>query len=96
MSRPEEMQVDVIGRIKQDLDALVGTKMRFRANRGRGRIIEKEGVLLETHPNLFIVSVREKDESYRRHSYNYADLLTKSVELSHVKNKKNVLPYLDA
>lgn len=96
MSRPEGTQTDVIGRIKRDLDALVGTRMRFRANRGRGRVIEKEGILIETHPKLFIVSVREKDERFRRHAYNYADLLTKSVELSHVKNNKSLLPYLDA
>lgn len=96
MSRAESIQADVVGRIKRDLEGLVGKKMRFRANRGRGRIIEKEGVLVETHPSLFIVSVVEKDESMRRHSYNYADLLTKSVELSHIKTEKNILPYLDA
>jgi uncharacterized protein Veg len=86
---------DVVGRIKSDLESYVGTKMRLRANMGRCKIIEREGVLEETHPNLFVVKVEEKRNRHRRVSYSYADVLTKTVELSHVTNGDNLLPWLN-
>ena len=86
---------DIVGRIKSDLETYVGTKMRLRANMGRCKIIEREGVLEETHPNLFVVKVEEKRNRHRRVSYSYADVLTKTVELSHVVNGDNLLPWLN-
>lgn len=86
---------DIVGRIKNDLESYVGTKMRLRANMGRCKIIEREGVLEETHPNLFVVKVEEKRNRHRRVSYSYADVLTKTVELSHVANGDNLLPWLN-
>lgn len=66
--------------IKRDLEAYVGEKIRLRANKGRKKVIEREGVLEGTYPNIFIVRLEEAD-SERRVSYSYADLLTEAVEL---------------
>lgn len=66
--------------IKRDLEAYVGEKIRLRANKGRKKVIEREGVLEGTYPNIFIVRLEEAD-SERRVSYSYADLLTETVEL---------------
>lgn len=81
-------------RIKKDLECFLGSKMRFKANLGRCKVIEREGILEEIHPNLFVMRVDEKRNRSRRVSYSYADILTRSVELSHIRSKKNVLPWL--
>lgn len=69
-----------ISEIKEDLDSFVGSRIRLKANRGRNRIIEREGVLESTYPNIFIVKINERKVE-RRVSYSYADVLTETVEL---------------
>ena len=66
--------------IKRDLESFVGRKIRLKANRGRNRIIEKEGVLESIYPNIFVVKLNER-KIERRVSYSYADVLTETVEL---------------
>ena len=90
-----EVVIDVVGRIKSDLEGFKGTKMRLRANLGRCKIVEREGILEETHPNLFVIKVEEKRERSRRISYSYADVLTRTVELTHVTSGESLLPWLD-
>ncbi|RJQ31923.1 MAG: Veg protein [Actinobacteria bacterium] len=87
-------QSEVVEKIKTDLESLVGVKLKLRANMGRCKIIEREGVLEETHPNLFVINVDEKRGRKRRISYSYADVLTKTVELSDPNNGDNYLPWL--
>jgi len=71
----------ILADIKKDLDTYVGEKIRLKANKGRKKILEREGVLESTYPNIFIVKIEEADQSERRVSYSYADLLTEAVEL---------------
>lgn len=71
----------VLADIKKDLEVYVGEKIRLKANKGRKKILEREGVLESTYPNIFIVKLEESDQSERRVSYSYADLLTEAVEL---------------
>ena len=49
-----------ISQIKEDLDSFVGSRIRLKANRGRNRIIEREGVLESTYPNIFIIKINER------------------------------------
>ena len=73
----------VISEIKRDLDEIVGMRIRVRANRGRRRIVEREGTLERTYANHFLVKLDDdKHAGNRRVSYNYADLLTEVVELT--------------
>ena len=69
-----------ISEIKKDLDSFVGSRIRLKANRGRNRIIEREGVLESTYPNIFVIRINERKVE-RRISYCYADILTETVEL---------------
>ena len=67
--------------IKRDLDLHVGERIRLKANKGRKKVVEREGVLERTYPNIFVVKIQETDTGERRVSYSYADLLTEAVEL---------------
>jgi uncharacterized protein Veg len=69
-----------ISDIKKDLESFVGSKIRLKANRGRNRIIEREGILESIYPNIFVVKLDER-KIERRVSYSYADVLTETVEL---------------
>ncbi|HSV92697.1 MAG TPA: Veg family protein [Desulfobacterales bacterium] len=88
-------QSEVVGRIRTDLEGLMGTRMRLRANMGRSKILEREGVLEQTHPSLFVVRVEEKRDRTARVSYSYVDVLTGTVELSHCESGENLLPWLN-
>ncbi|MGB9866614.1 MAG: Veg family protein [Bacillota bacterium] len=66
--------------IKNDLELHVGQKVKIRAMKGRKQMLEKEGVLENTYPNIFVIRV-EEPTSVRRLSYSYTDILTDSVEL---------------
>lgn len=80
-----DMSGNILEQIKSDLDSFVGKKVRLKANQGRRKIIEKEGILEKTYPKVFVVKVDE-DQTPRRISYSYADVLTETVE---VKIKEN-------
>jgi len=88
-------QTLVVGRIRTDLEAMMGTRMRLRANMGRSKIVEREGILEQTHPALFVVKVEEKRERTARVSYSYVDVLTGTVELTHCESGENLLPWLN-
>lgn len=90
-----QSQQEVVGRIRSDLESLMGTRMRLRANMGRSKIVEREGILEQTHPSLFVVKVEEKRDRTARVSYSYVDVLTGTVELTHCDSGENLLPWLN-
>jgi len=71
----------VLEDIKKELDSHVGEKIRVKANKGRKKIDEKDGVLEKTYPHIFVVRIDEGNLSDRRVSYSYTDVLTETVEL---------------
>jgi uncharacterized protein Veg len=73
---------NVLDRIKEDLDSFVGKPVKLRANQGRKKILEAEGVLEQTYPKVFVVKIVESPHSVKRVSYSYADVLTSTVEVS--------------
>lgn len=75
-------QAQIIGNIHDTLSQYVGQKLRVRANMGRSKIVESEGVLMQVHPQLFILEVDRKRGRTARQSYQYVDVLTGMVELS--------------
>ena len=75
-------QAQIIGNIHDTLSQYVGQKLRVRANMGRSKIVESEGVLMQVHPQLFILEVDHKRGRTARQSYQYVDVLTGMVELS--------------
>ncbi len=72
--------------IKHDLESNLGKKVFIRANKGRRRFLETEGILVETYPRLFVVNL-DKTNAVRRRSYTYADILTENVEIT-INNKR--------
>lgn len=72
----------VLNDIKRDLESHIGQKIRLKANKGRKKVIEREGVLERTYPSIFVVKLDEAEAGERRVSYSYADLLTEAVELT--------------
>ena len=52
---------DVLFEIRRKLESHLGEKIILRANRGRRKTYEKEGVLESTYPSIFIVRVDENN-----------------------------------
>lgn len=77
-----EQQAKIVDRIHDTLDDFVGQRLKVRANMGRSKIVESEGVLTQVHPRLFVMEVDRKRGRKARQSYQYVDVLTGTVELS--------------
>ena len=75
-------QAKIVDSIHDTLNGYVGQRLRVRANMGRSKIIESEGVLTQVHPRLFIMEMDRKRGRTARQSYQYVDVLTGTVELS--------------
>ncbi len=75
-------QAQIVDSIHDTLNDFVGQRLKVRANMGRSKIVESEGVLTQVHPRLFIMEVDRKRGRTARQSYQYADVLTGTVELS--------------
>jgi uncharacterized protein Veg len=79
------MANNMLDSIKKDLDCFVGQRVTLKANRGRRKILQREGILEKTYPNIFVIKV-DGDHNPRRISYSYADILTETVEIK-IKEK---------
>ena len=67
--------------IKMDIEGLVGKRVRVTANKGRKKSTVREGFLEEVYANIFVVKLHNEFNSTRKVSFNYTDILTKTVEL---------------
>ncbi len=80
------MSKDVLLEIRKKLEPFVGQRIRLKANRGRRKTFEKEGILENTYPSIFVVRIDEPNY-FQRVSFTYADVLTETVELSFGEEK---------
>ncbi len=76
-----------LSEIKKTLDSNLGKRLLLRANGGRKKTIERTGVLAETYPAVFVVELDQDKNSFERVSYSYADVLTKTVQLTFYEDK---------
>ena len=76
-----EKQVHVIDDIRGELVSRTETRVKVRANMGRSKIVESEGLLIQAHPSLFVLEVDRRRGRTARQSYQYVDVLTGTVEL---------------
>ena len=53
-------QAKIVDSIHDTLHDFVGQRLKVRANMGRSKIVESEGVLTQVHPQLFIMEVYRK------------------------------------
>lgn len=70
-----------LAEIRQDLETFIGRRIKLRSYKGRNKVVEREGVLERTYPNIFVIKLDEK-MAQRRISFSYTDVLTESVELT--------------
>ena len=75
-------QAGIVDSIHDTLNDFVGSRIKVRANMGRSKIVENEGILTQVHPRLFIMEVERKRGAKARPSFQFADVLTGMVELS--------------
>lgn len=68
--------------IKKSLECHLGKRLQLRANGGRKKTVECEGVLSETYRAVFVVELDQEDNACKRVSYSYTDILTEAVEIT--------------
>jgi uncharacterized protein Veg len=83
-------------RIREDLNECLGDRLKVRANKGRKIVIENLAVLEETYPHVFVVRVETKTSPSQRVSYSYADIITKTVELSNPETDEALFDWLSS
>ena len=83
------------GDIRTVLEGMTGSSVCIRANMGRSKVLEYQGTIMQTHPAVFLVEVREKRNRTARASYKYVDVLTGSVKLSHPESGEPVFPWIE-
>lgn len=82
-----------IERVKDLLQENIGKRIKLTARKGRKRVIVRHGVISATYPSIFIVildSISEFADTGRTVSFSYADLLTKSIEITVMESKLEI------
>ncbi|MFO7941390.1 MAG: Veg family protein [Bacillota bacterium] len=69
-----------LSQIRHHLEEYLGKSVTVKANRGRRRIVERQGTLEETYPDVFLVRLGASQHN-RSISFTYADVLTSDVEV---------------
>ena len=67
--------------IKRSMDLHLGKRLVLKANGGRKKTVECEGVLSEVYRAIFVVEL-DQDDAGKRVSYSYTDILTEAVEIT--------------
>lgn len=68
--------------IKRGLEPNLGRRLHVKANGGRRKTIERNGILAGVYPSVFVVELAEEHCTSERLSFSYADVLTENVELT--------------
>jgi len=72
-----------LSQIRRDIEGCVGNKVKLKTNKGRRKTVINEGILEDAYSSVFVVKVKNTFENtFRRVSYSYTDILTQTVELS--------------
>ena len=86
----EELSVNHVDEIHAKLNEMVGARVKVKANMGRTRVIERNGVIKNVYPTVFIVEVDERRGRKSRQSYQYVDVLTGTVELFDLESGEHI------
>lgn len=84
------IDIDALARVRESVESNIGEKVRLKANRGRRRTYENEGVIHDIYPSVFTVQVNQDEENARTLCYTYSDILTSNVELVICKNNERI------
>ncbi len=83
-----------ISRVKDLLSENLGEKIKISAKKGRKRIVVRYGILLNTYPSIFTVSLESASEfadGMRTVSFSYSDILTKSISITVIDSKLDIV-----
>lgn len=76
------MKLNDVNKVRNAVMSQMGKKVKVRINRGRHKVDETIGIISETYPSIFLITIQDtKDMPARTISYSYTDVLTKDVEL---------------
>jgi len=78
-----------LSKIKEDIGFCIGQRVMLTTNKGKKKVSTREGIIESTYPNIFVVKVDE-NQSQRRISFSYTDVLTNTVELIKCSDNLNV------
>lgn len=67
--------------LKKNIEANVGKKVRLTSNKGRKKTEVKEGILVSSYSNIFVVQFDNGQLPSNCVSYSYTDVLTDTIEL---------------
>lgn len=62
------------------MSLIIGREVVIEVNKGRKKTVVRKGVIEETYPFFFTLRM-DVDGSCQRVSFNYVDILTKTIEL---------------
>lgn len=74
-----------LDQIRRNIEKHIGKRVVLRANKGRKKMIVKQGILENTYPSIFVVKI--DDSNSTRVSYSYSDVLTCTVKLQICANE---------
>ncbi|MCF7935024.1 MAG: Veg family protein [Synergistales bacterium] len=74
--------------IREQVALQKGATVRYRASKGRRKVEERQGVILETYPKIFTLYVASQNSTV---SFSYAELLTHEVEMEIISGEQRPL-----
>ncbi|WXR60631.1 Veg family protein [Peptostreptococcaceae bacterium AGR-M142] len=81
---------NTLDNIKKDIEKYLGKKVVLKANKGRKKIVVKEGVVENIYPSVFVVKLDDRYNNTTRISYSYSDVLTSTVKLELFSPSNNI------
>lgn len=73
---------NLIQAIRSEVEQNIGRTVVVRADKGRKRIVTKEGVIENAFDDVFTVRISNSFDMERTVSYTYTDVLTSTVKLT--------------
>ena len=73
---------NIINQIKSEVEENIGRSVVLKADKGRKRIITKEGIIENAFDDVFTVRINNEFDVERIASYTYIDVLTSTVKLT--------------
>ncbi|MBC2579896.1 Veg family protein [Clostridium sp. DJ247] len=72
-------KINVLASIRKNIEDHVGDKVTLKANGGRRKIFVNKGIIEKAYPSIFVI--RLDNDTQRKVTYSYSDVLTKTVQL---------------
>jgi len=74
-------QADV-SRVRREVVNNIGRRVKIKANKGRHKIDITEGIISETYPSIFLITIDDgSSDSVKTMTFSYTDVLTKDVQM---------------